>query len=232
MQIRGLTKTTLLDYPEHVAATIFTGGCNFKCPFCHNGDLVLNPQIFPLLSEQEILSFLKKRKGILTGVCITGGEPTLQNNLDEFMKQIKDMGYLIKLDTNGYKPDVLCKLGNNKLMDYIAMDIKSGKNTYPLACSIANLDISRIESSVSYLQSCGIPYEFRTTAVKGIHTEKDFHDIGQWLCGNAKYYIQNYNESESVIEKRFESFSKTELTHFENIAKKYLPNTALRGIDD
>lgn len=232
MQIRGLSKTTLLDYPGHVAATIFTGGCNFMCPFCHNGDLVLNPQVYPLLSDDDIFSFLEKRKQILTGICITGGEPTLQRDLPEFIKKVKGMGYLVKLDTNGYEPDILVNLGNKQLLDYIAMDIKSCKEKYSLSCGVKNIDIARIENSVTYLKSCGIPYEFRTTTVKGIHDEQDFIGIGQWLCGNSNYYIQNYKESDAVIEKRFEGFRMSELRNYQNTVKQYLPNTKLRGVED
>ena len=142
------------------------------------------------------------------------------------------MGYLVKLDTNGYEPDILVNLGNKQLLDYIAMDIKSCKEKYSLSCGVKNIDIARIENSVTYLKSCGIPYEFRTTTVKGIHDEQDFIGIGQWLCGNSNYYIQNYKESDAVIEKRFESFSVSELRNYLNIVKQYLPNTVLRGVDD
>lgn len=231
MDIRGLSKTTLLDYPGHVAATIFTGGCNFCCPFCHNGDLVLAPQDIPAFSQEEVLSFLNKRKNILTGVCITGGEPTLQPDLSDFMSKIKKIGYLIKLDTNGYHPEVLEKLLNENLLDYIAMDIKSGKQNYGKACGVKNLDIARIEKSISIIMNSPVPYEFRTTIVNGIHKESDFYEIGQLIKGAKTYYIQSYKESEGVIDKHFTAFSPKELSHFLDIIRKDIPTAAIRGIE-
>ena len=172
MLILGLHKTTLLDYPEHVAATIFTGGCNLRCPFCHNKNLVL-PQQTAAYTEAEILSFLKKRVGILTGVCITGGEPTLQKDLSDFLARIKDLGYLIKLDTNGYQPDVLHNLLSKNLIDYCAMDIKNDKASYGEIIGIKNYDTSRIEQTVEFLLSGKDNYEFRTTIIKEYHTEEN-----------------------------------------------------------
>ena len=154
MVLCGLNKTTLLDYPGHVAATIFTGGCNFRCPFCHNGDLVLRPETMPTYTEEEIFSFLKKRKPVLSGVCITGGEPTLQKDLPDFISQIKDMGYLVKLDTNGSNPQMLSLLLNNSLLDYVAMDIKSGKSDYAHVAGCNPALLSNIEASVEIDRSC------------------------------------------------------------------------------
>ena len=232
MQICGLNKTTLLDFPGHVAATIFTGGCNFRCPFCHNGDLVLSPQSFPKIEEETILQFLQKRKNILTGVCISGGEPTLYPNLEAFIKKIKEIGYLIKLDTNGYQPKIMIDLVQKNLLDYIAMDIKSSKQNYAAASGIPDIDIERINESVSFLKNCTITYEFRTTVVKGIHTAQDFIEIGEWLKGISNYYLQSFKESDAVISKGFSSFSKNELEMFLKISQKYIPNTFLRGVDE
>ena len=232
MDIRGLNKTTLLDFPGHVAATIFTGGCNFRCPFCHNGDLVLAPQSIPAFSEDEIFSFLKKRKNILTGVCITGGEPTLQPDLIDFMKKIKELGYLIKLDTNGYKPDILTQVLKENLASYIAMDIKAGISHYGYACGLASIDMSRIEESISILMNSQIPYEFRTTIVKGIHTETDFIEIAHMITGASAYFLQSYKESDGVIDKQYSAFSTEELSHFLTLVKSEIPVACLRGIDD
>ena len=161
MQIHGFNKTTLLDYPEHIAATVFTGGCNFRCPFCHNGELVLDPGCQPLIPEEEVLSYLKKRQGILQGVCVTGGEPTLQRDLRAFLQKIKELEYPIKLDTNGYMPGVLWELLQEHLIDYVAMDIKASRDNYARAAGLPHIDISHIEESIGILKSSGIRSEER-----------------------------------------------------------------------
>ena len=231
MQICGFNKTTLLDYPEHVAATIFTGGCNFRCPFCQNGDLVLRPGSVPTISEEDVLQVLRKRKGILTGVCITGGEPTLQHDLAEFIAKIKELGYLIKLDSNGYRPDVLQSLHKKGLLDYIAMDIKSSPENYAAVAGVRQMDMNIIRSSVDFIRTCGLPYEFRTTAVRELHTAQDFHRIGEWLAGCDAYYIQSYQESSGVINPIFSSYEKKELENLLEILRPYIPNCHLRGVD-
>lgn len=231
MNIHGFTKTTLLDYPGLVAATIFTGGCNFRCPFCHNYDLVLNPGVFPSEDPDEILHFLKKRFGILGGVCISGGEPTLDSDLKQFISQIKEIGYKVKLDTNGYNPDILKDLVEGNLLDYVAIDIKAGRNNYPLATGIANIDISKIEQSVNILANNNINYEFRTTAVKNIHTSTDFEDIALWLPKDCNYFIQSYKDTNGMGTISCKSFNKAELEAFLDIVKTNIPNSSLRGID-
>ena len=216
MQICGYNKTTLLDYPEHVAATVFLGGCNFRCPFCHNGDLVQNFHMLPSVSPKEIFSFLKKRTGILTGVCITGGEPSLSKELPEFIRCIKELGLSVKLDTNGSKPDVLEDLIKEHLLDYIAMDIKGDREHYGKIAGLtefsggkkASFDLSPIEASINLIQSCGIAYEFRTTVVKEFHNAASFERIGRWLHGSDRYFLQNYEESPAVIQKGFHGYSK------------------------
>lgn len=210
MQILGLNRTTLLDYPEHVAATVFTGGCNFRCPFCHNMDLVLG-EVEPALSTEDFFAFLEKRKGILDGVCITGGEPTLQKDLPDFIRGIRDKGYLVKLDTNGYRPKVLEELLRENLLDYVAMDIKSSVENYPRVTGMADLDVTGIQESVSLLKSAGIPYEFRTTVVKGLHRIDEFDEIGRWLQGAEAYFLQAFRENEKVPDKSLSSFSEAEM---------------------
>lgn len=232
MQIHGFAKTTLLDYPKHVASTIFTGECNFRCPFCHNGDLVLNPSSLPEISESQILSFLERRKKILDGVCITGGEPTLQKDLPDFIKKIKDLGLLVKLDTNGYRPDVLEHLISENLLDYVAMDIKNSPEKYAMTCGVVNFDLNRISSSISLLINGPIPFEFRTTVANPLHDEKDFEAIGSWVKGATAYYIQSYKESEYVISKEFSPYTIDTLNHFKNILLQYVPVVELRGVDD
>ena len=231
MQICGFNKTTLLDYPGHVAATVFTGCCNFRCPFCQSGDLVLHPGQLPALDEEEIFRVLKKRRGVLTGVCVTGGEPTLQPDLAVFLKKIKDLGYLVKLDTNGYLPDVVEGLVREGLLDYIAMDIKSSPEHYADAAGFPGLRMEPIFRSVSFLRGCGLPFEFRTTVVKGLHDAEDFRSIGRWLAGPQPYFLQSYQESAGVISPVFEAFSKEELEGFRSLLLPFLPNTSLRGVD-
>lgn len=231
MQIYGFNKTTLLDYPEHVAATVFTGGCNFRCPFCHNGGLVLSPNPEECIEEEEVLSYLKKRKGILEGVCITGGEPTLQKDLRNFICKVKDMGYLVKLDTNGYRPQVLWNLMQEGLLDYVAMDIKASKENYAVAAGVEGLDISRIEESVGILKGGKVPYEFRTTVVKGIHSIEEFEEIGQFLAGSRTYYLQQYRENDNVIVQGYDAFSKTEMESMALLARKYIDKVVLRGVE-
>ena len=231
MQIFGFNKTTLLDFPEHVACTVFTGGCNFRCPFCQNGDLVLHGRSLPVLDEEEVFRVLRKRKGILTGVCVTGGEPTLQRDLDVFLSRVKDLGYLVKLDSNGYRPEVLQSLCERGLVDYFAMDIKSSPENYARTAGVKELDIGLIRESVDFIRSCGLDYEFRTTVVRELHSSGDFLSIGEWLKGCKAYFLQSYVESEGVICKEFSSYSKEELEEFVMLLKPYIDNVSLRGVD-
>ena len=228
MKFCGLQKTTLLDYPGHVAATVFTGGCNFRCPFCHNSDLI-QPKV--LMLEDEILTFLRKRSRILEGVCITGGEPTLQSGLKEFIMAVKDMGLEVKLDTNGYRPDVLAELCSERLVDYVAMDIKSSRENYAKACGLVHLDLDKIEESVELLKAGDTAYEFRTTVVKGLHEKEDFPAIGKWLEGCSAYYLQAFKDSEQVPNHYFETPSKLEMQLYAKYVKPYVPHVKLRGID-
>lgn len=231
MQIFGFNKTTLLDFPEHVACTVFTGGCNFRCPFCQNGDLVLHGGSLPVLDEEEVFGVLRKRKGILTGVCVTGGEPTLQRDLDVFLSRVKELGYLVKLDSNGYRPEVLQSLCERGLVDYFAMDIKSSPENYARTAGVKELDMGLIRESVDFIRSCGLDYEFRTTVVRELHSPGDFLSIGEWLKGCKAYFLQSYVESEGVICKEFSSYSKEELEEFVMLLKPYIDNVSLRGVD-
>lgn len=230
MKLSGLQKTTLLDYPGHVAATIFLGGCNFRCPFCHNGDLILD-SFESSCTEQDVLSFLNKRSSVLEGVCITGGEPTLHDGLEAFIRNIRSLGLLVKLDTNGYRPDILKELCGQGLISYVAMDIKSGKTNYAKTAGLNVLDLSRIEESVNFLLHCDIPYEFRTTVVKELHSEEDFKEIGPWLTGCPHYYLQSYKDSCHVLSSGFSACSRKELLKFADILSPFIKNVSLRGID-
>lgn len=230
MNICGINKTTLLDFPGLVACTLFTGGCNFRCPFCHNKDLVLGIAESKVL-EEEIFAFLQKRKGILQGVCITGGEPTLQKDLVTFIERVKELGYKVKLDTNGYCPEVLKELLDKKLLDYVAVDIKATKEKYAQTVGLENLQLSRIEESVALLKQWNGAYEFRTTVVKGLHEREDFAQIGEWIRGCKNYYIQSYRENENVLCPGFEAFPREELEGIVELVKGKGIETYLRGVE-
>lgn len=232
MIIAGLIKTTLLDYPEHVAATVFTGGCNFRCPYCHNGEFVKRVSS---LSEDEVLGFLTKRVNILEGVCISGGEPTIQPDLPDFISRIKELGYSVKLDTNGTNPDMLKELISGGLVDYVAMDIKNSPEKYAMTAGITeekarNRLLENVHTSIDILKEGHIPCEFRTTVVRELHTADDIKKIDKLIAGAPKYYIQSFKDSENVIERgRFSAYTKEELTELINVMKNVEP--VLRGIE-
>ncbi len=319
MKICGLQKTTLLDYPGKVAATVFLGGCNFRCPFCHNSDL-LTGSAPERMTPEELLTFLKRRQGILEGVCITGGEPTLwPEDAAELMRRIKEMDYQVKLDTNGYRPQVLKDLCGLGVVDYVAMDIKAGRQHYAEVCghspipapaeltgdavrhtgqpeegmtepaeptaagmtvhaklpaagaavhvklpaagaeahteltangttvhaklpatgaaphaespAAGTFRLAAIEESAAWLMEGHVPYEFRTTTVKGIHTAEDFTDIAAWIGGCERYFIQGFVDSGNVLKSGFSAYTRAELDEFLNIVRKTIPNAEIRGVD-
>lgn len=231
MKISGLQKLTLLDYPGHLACTIFTMGCNFRCPFCQNASLVISPKEIPQYREEEILNFLSSRKHILEGICISGGEPTLQSDLNDFIRKVKSMGYYVKLDTNGTYPKLLRQLIEEHTIDMVAMDIKNSKESYAKTSGIETLNIDTIEESVNLLKEGLIPYEFRTTVVKELHAKKDIEEIGKWLKGPSPYYLQAFVDSGDLIGTNITGYNKQELTELLEIARLYLPNASLRGIE-
>ena len=230
MNISGFQKMTLLDFPGVVACTLFTSGCNFRCPFCHNASLVTHIDNSIRYSEEEVLEYLEKRKGVLDGVCITGGEPLLQGDIAEFLGKIKEMGYLIKLDTNGSFPEKLASLVEMGLVDYVAMDIKNSKEKYAETTGKADLDISAIEKSVSFLMSGKVDYEFRTTVVKELHSEEDIENIALWLKGAKKYFLQNFVDSGDLISENLSAVDSTVLCKMQQIARQFIVNTEIRGI--
>lgn len=231
MKICGLQKTTLLDFPGHVAATVFLGGCNFRCPFCHNTDL-LGGDAPELMSVDKLLSFLQRRRGILEGVCITGGEPSLfGEDLIFLARSIKELGYRVKLDTNGSNPQLLSRLHEENLIDYIAMDIKSGRFQYSDACGAPGLHMAPLEESIRWLMEGHVPYEFRTTVVKGLHTVDDFRDIAEWISGCSGYFLQGFVDSGNVLKPGFSAFSRKELEEFLAIVKPAIPSAQIRGVD-
>ncbi len=229
MLIEGMQKLTLLDYPEHIACTLFSHGCNLRCPFCHNAGLVVRPPENKI-STEEISAFLEKRKGILDGVCLTGGEPLLQKDVLDYMAHIRSFGYKLKLDTNGFYPEILKKAMDENLVDYIAMDIKSSREGYPAAVGIPNIDITPVCRSVELIMNSGIDYEFRTTAVKGLHIVSDFEDIGNWIAGAKRYFIQQFIDSGDLISKGFEAFDEEETAILLAAVGKAVPNAKIRGI--
>ncbi len=231
MFISGLQKLTLLDYPGHVACTVFTGGCNFRCPFCHNASLVLPDRLAQDTEEEGVLSFLKKRIGVLDGVAITGGEPLLQKDITDFLKKVRDMGYKIKLDTNGSFPAKLREIVEAGLIDRVAMDIKNSPALYGVTAGRANFDIGPVEESKNFLLDGTIEYEFRTTAVKGLHTQESIRDAAKWIAGAREYYLQQYKDSGDVISASgLAAFDEKEMHALADAAARYVPSVQVRGV--
>lgn len=231
MLLKGLQKLTLLDYPGKMACTVFTGGCNFRCPFCHNAALVIGERIkeSPELPEDELFAFLKKRQGILEGICVSGGEPTLQPDILPFLYNIKRMGFLIKLDTNGYRPDVLKEAVSRGLVDYVAMDIKNSKESYGRTVGIVDFDVSPICESVDFLMSGAVDFEFRTTLVRELHSEADILSIGEWIAGAPKYFLQTFEDSGDLISSGFSGYDQNETSYLLNMLRATVPNAQIRG---
>ena len=230
MNICGLQKLSMVDYPGKLAATVFTGGCNLRCPFCHNALLVTRLSESPRLDTGEVLRFLKSRKGLLDAVVLSGGEPLLQPDAADFLAAVKDMGYLVKLDTNGCYPKALGDILNRNLVDYVAMDIKNSKEQYAVTVGIPGFDITGVEESIRIIRQSGIDYEFRTTAVRQLHTAEDFAAIGRWLHGSKNYYIQNFVDSGNLIGSNMSGFSKEELEVFADSLTGDFEFISIRGI--
>ena len=219
----------MLDYPGKVACIVFTGGCNLRCPFCHNALLVTQVDNV-VYDEEEIIEYLKKRKGLLDGICVSGGEPLLQVGLESFLQRVKELGYSIKLDTNGTFPARLKSLVEKGLVDYVAMDIKNCKEKYEVTTGTNSFDISKIEESVNFLLSGKVDYEFRTTIVDGLHETQDIVKIGEWIKGAKKYFLQNFVDSGNLIGSGLKAVSLDKLKEFEKIAKSSVEKIALRGV--
>jgi len=230
MRILGLQKMTLLDYPGKVACTVFFGGCNFRCPFCHNPDLVFASATEPGITEGEFFAFLSQRQGLLDGVCITGGEPMLEKDLIDFIARIREMGFLVKLDTNGSFPDGLKHLVDNRLVDYVAMDIKNSREHYGKTIGIPHYDTTNVEQSVSILMGGSVPYEFRTTLVREYHTRSDIKAIGTWLEGCQAYSLQTFVDSGNLLGKEaMTAFSHEEMESFKNLLQSDIGVISIRG---
>ncbi len=236
MNIAGLQKMTLLDFPGKVACTVFLQGCNFRCPFCHNSDL-LPGQGQPLMDDDELMSFLEKRKGLLDGVCVTGGEPTLQPQLHQLLKRIKELGYAVKLDTNGARPQVLRELVEAGLVDYVAMDIKNSREEYPKTAGMKENLLPQVEESIRYLLSSAVDYEFRTTVVRQLHSSDSVAAMGNWVCSLAegakpkRWYLQSYVDRDSVLVSGLTAPQKEEIEKYCQILGPYTEAICLRGVD-
>ncbi len=228
MVLGGLQKLTLLDFPGHVACTVFTKGCNFRCPFCHNA-LLVEGQDTPDLDVEEFFSFLSTRKGLLDGVAVTGGEPLLQKDIIPFLRRIKEMGFAVKLDTNGSFPAVLRNILGQGLADYVAMDVKNAREKYPLTAGWQG-DVSQVEESIQILMQGTVPYEFRTTAVHELHTAEDFASIGQWISHAQRYYIQQFRDSEHLLGEGFTPPTEEQMNLYLHAAREFIPHAELRGL--
>lgn len=231
MKIHGFQKMTLLDFPGKVAATVFTGGCNLRCPFCHNALLVTDLQSADVIPTQDVVSYLQNRTSLLDGVCITGGEPLLQPDIASFIRKIKEMGYSVKLDTNGTYPSKLRDLVEEGIIDYVAMDIKNSKEKYGETVGINNFDVSKVEQSIDFLMSSKVDFEFRTTIVKEFHTVDDIENIAKWIKGAPRYYLQNFKDSGNLIGENMSEVGKSILISMRSKALEYVPVCEIRGVD-
>ena len=228
MIVSGLQKLTLLDFPGKTACIIFTRDCNFRCPFCHNADLVIG-ETAPL-DDEELFAYLDKRKKLLDGVVITGGEPLLQKDIADFIRRVRSFGYAVKLDTNGTYPDRLKALLDEGLIDYVAMDIKNGEEEYLKTAGVSNEALlARVRESVSLIMSSGVPYEFRTTVVKGLHTKETLLSAFAMIKGAERYFLQGFVDSGSVLGQNVSAFSPEEMKRFLSVLRQWIPSAALRG---
>ncbi len=229
MKIGGLQKLTLLDFPGRCACTVFTVGCNLRCPFCHNASLVTGEPP-SLIDEQEVFALLQKRKGVLDGVCLTGGEPLLQPDLPGFIRRVRDLGFAVKLDTNGTLPDRLRALLEEGLLDYVAMDIKNAPERYAETVGVPGFDVKNIEQSMRILQNGNVPFEFRTTVVRELHDPKDFQKIAEWIGDDVPYFLQQFVDSGALLEDGFSAYSKAEMEAFLPLVAPKVPRVAIRGV--
>lgn len=229
MRIDGLQTLTLLDYPCKVACTVFTSGCNMRCPFCHNASLVCG-EVPPFMEKEEFFAFLKKRTGVLDGVCVTGGEPLLQEGLIPFLLEVKEKGFTTKLDTNGLLHDRLRAVVEAGAVDYVAMDIKNCKARYAETAGVPGLDLAPIEKSVQFLMEGSVDYEFRTTVVKELHNKADFDEIGRWLKGAKRYFLQSFKDSGDILSPGLSPMEKADLLEIRDRLRAEIPGVELRGV--
>ncbi len=229
MNINGLQKLTLLDYPGKTACTVFLAGCDMRCPFCHNSEL-LDGAAPALMDDKELLAFLNTRIGLLDGVAITGGEPLLRKDLPDLLREIKKLGFSIKLDTNGFHPETLKAILDKKLIDYVAMDIKNSPEKYAQTCGLENVDISKVQQSIELIKNSSIMYEFRTTVVNELHDESSFEGISAMIAGASQYFLQAFVDRDSVLYTGFTSPDKEKLERFAKIVEKTVVKVQIRGV--
>ncbi len=230
MLIHGLQKMTLLDFPGHVACTVFLSGCDLRCPFCHNFELAEN-KAPALMTDEEFFAFLKKRSGLLDGVAVTGGEPCLNGELPGFLKRCRDMGFMTKLDTNGHHPKMLERVLSEGLADYVAMDIKAGRSNYSAVTGTLRPGLDAVSRSVEILKSCDTEHEFRTTVVRELHSDIDFEDIADWLAGEKRYFLQEFKDSGDLVSDGCSACGAEEMDRFLSIVRRTIPGAAIRGMD-
>lgn len=230
MQIKGLLKTSISDYPGHIAAVVFVGGCNFRCPYCHNPDLVLRPPSLPDIEVGDVMRSLVERRGFVDGVVITGGEPTLQTDLADFVRALQALGLAVKLDTNGYRPQVLRQLLRERLLDYVAMDVKGSWEKYPLAAG-CQVDTRRIEDSIQLLLSSEVEYEFRTTVIPTMVTVEDIAAIARSIAGSRRYFLQQFRPS-LTLDPQFAAMTPYPTSMLESMvaaAQRWVAGAGVRG---
>lgn len=239
MKIHGLQKMTLLDFPEHVACTVFLGGCDLRCPYCHNYELATG-KVPPVMEEEELLAFLAKRKGLLDGVAITGGEPCLHRDLPDFIARIRALGFAVKLDTNGTHPDMLREVLEKGLVDYVAMDVKNSPARYALTAGLTEKEtdensepafVSAVRESIRILMESGVDYEFRTTVVEELHREEDFEEIGALIKGAKRYFLQCFTDRDTVPYAGLSAPSKAKLEACAAIVRRYVGDVKIRGVE-
>ena len=228
MKLGGIQKLTLLDYPGKLACTLFAPGCNFRCPFCHNASLVLDPA--EELDLEETLAFLQKRRGVLEGVCLTGGEPLLQPGVEGFLAKIKELGYAVKLDTNGSRPQRLRELVRAGLVDYVAMDVKNSKGRYAETVGIEGFDLGPVEESVAFLLQGTVDYEFRTTVVRELHTAESLRELSEWIQGARRYFLQGFVDSGDLLCPGLTAYSAAEMEELRRAVVDQVPSAELRGV--
>jgi len=229
MLICGYEKFSMVDFDTKICCTVFTGGCNFRCPFCHNGALVLGDVGAGRIDESEVFDYLERRKGLVDAVCVTGGEATLQPGLANFYRRVREMGYATKLDTNGLRPDVLESLLRDGLLDYVGMDIKNSPEKYAFTVGLKEVDLGKINESMRMLKDSGIDFEFRTTIIKEFHTAEDMAKIADWVEGGKRYYMQKYKDSEGCISHGYHEIEKARAEEFATLFKDKVGKVGLRG---
>ncbi len=232
MQITGIQKLTLLDYPGTVACTVFTAGCSFRCPFCHNAMLVLPEQMTQdYLTDDEVFDFLRRRRGVLDGVAVTGGEPLLHKDIPDFLRRVKELGYKIKLDTNGSNPALLREIVGKRLVDRVAMDIKNSPGLYAGTIGFERFDLAPVEESKNFLLSGCVDYEFRTTVVKGIHTRESLIEAAKWIRGAKEYYLQQFKDSGNlVLGDGLSAYDEKQMHALADAIREYIPAVEVRGV--